>query len=122
MPVAMMLLAVAWTQAAYFLLTGLWPLVDVRSFQAVTGPKTDLWLVHTVGVLVAAVAVPIGLAAHHRRVTPEIGVLAVGAALGLAAVDVAYVVRRVIRPVYLLDAAAGLALVAGWAVAWAAHR
>ncbi|MDB5296907.1 MAG: hypothetical protein JWO31_2890 [Phycisphaerales bacterium] len=44
-----------------------------------------------------------------------------GSAAGLAAVDVVYVVRRVIRPVYLLDAAAELVLMAGWAVGWARH-
>jgi hypothetical protein len=45
----------ATTQAAYYLMTGLWPLFHRRSFEAVTGPKTDYWLVRTVGVLVAAI-------------------------------------------------------------------
>jgi hypothetical protein len=44
-------------QAAYYLATGLWPLVHLPSFEAVTGPKTDDWLVHMVGLL-AAVVVP----------------------------------------------------------------
>ena len=35
-----------------YLATGLWPLFNIESFQQVTGPKTDLWLVRTVGVLV----------------------------------------------------------------------
>ena len=30
-----------WVQGAYFLVTGVWPLVSIRSFQAVTGKKTD---------------------------------------------------------------------------------
>jgi hypothetical protein len=113
-----MLLIVAWVQAVYYFLTGVWPLVDIVSFQKVTGRKTDLWLVRTVGVLIAAVALPIGLAAYHRRLTPEIAVLAVGCALGLAAIDVVYVARRVIFPIYLLDAAAEVMLVAGWAIGW----
>lgn len=29
----------------YFLLTGIWPLVHRRSFERVTGPKSDYWLV-----------------------------------------------------------------------------
>jgi hypothetical protein len=29
-------------QGAYFLVTGVWPLVHMPSFLAVTGPKTDL--------------------------------------------------------------------------------
>ena len=40
-------------QAVYFLLTGIWPLLSIRTFQMVTGRKTDTWLVKTVGVLVA---------------------------------------------------------------------
>src|SRR5437879_6174180 len=32
-------------QGLYFLLTGLWQLLSISSFQAVTGPKHDLWLV-----------------------------------------------------------------------------
>jgi hypothetical protein len=50
-----------WVQGAYYLATGIWPLVSVETFQWVTGPKTDHlpsgyeadhWLVMTVGVLV----------------------------------------------------------------------
>jgi hypothetical protein len=54
-------------QGWFYVLTGLWAIVDIGSFQAVTGPKTDLWLVKTVGVLVGviiiAIASPLGLAA-----------------------------------------------------------
>ena len=38
-------------QGAYFLGTGVWPLVLMPSFESVTGPKVDKWLVRTVGVL-----------------------------------------------------------------------
>ena len=47
---------VAAVQGAYFVLTGIWPLFGINSFQAVTGAKTDLWLVYTVGCLVAWLA------------------------------------------------------------------
>jgi hypothetical protein len=36
-----------WVQGIYYLLTGLWPLVSIGTFQMVTGEKTDVWLVHT---------------------------------------------------------------------------
>lgn len=36
---------------AFMLATGMWPLLSIKSFQAVTGPKEDLWLVKTVGCL-----------------------------------------------------------------------
>jgi hypothetical protein len=66
--------ALLWVQGAYFLLTGVWPLVSIRSFQWVTGPKTDHvhtgreadhWLVMTVGVLVTSVAVTLLTAAFR---------------------------------------------------------
>ena len=111
---------IAYAQAAYFAVTGIWPLVHVRSFMAVTGPKIDLWLVKTVGVLVTAVGVPIGLSAWNGRITPEVVALAVGSAAALGAVDVVYVLKRVIAKIYLLDAIAEAILILAWILAW--HR
>jgi hypothetical protein len=50
---------VALAQGAYYLLTGVWPLLSLRTFELVTGPKTDDWLVRTVGVLVLAVVLAV---------------------------------------------------------------
>lgn len=44
------------SQATYIFLTALWPLVHLESFMAVTGYKTDVWLVKTVGALLIPVA------------------------------------------------------------------
>jgi hypothetical protein len=44
-------LAVA--QGLVYVTSGLWPLVHLRSFEAITGPKTDRWLVKTIGALIA---------------------------------------------------------------------
>jgi hypothetical protein len=110
-------------QGLYFLITGIWPLVSIETFQAVTGPKTDHlvtgresdhWLVNTVGVLVTANALVLLLAAWRNRPSPEVVLLAVGSALGLTAIDVVYVTRDVIRPIYLADAALELVFVAAW--------
>lgn len=98
----------------FYLVTGVWPLLDLRTFQAVTGPKTDRWLVKTVGVLIAVVGSVLVLAGLRREETDEIPVLAIGSAAGLAAIDGIYVARRRISPIYLLDAAAEIALVAAW--------
>jgi len=75
---------VALAQGSYYVLTGVWSLVHIRSFQAVTGPKTDLWLVKTVGVLVIAIGGVLCSAGLRRQATPEIPSLAVGSAVGLA--------------------------------------
>ena len=104
-------------QGAFYLATGVWPLLHLGSFEAVTGPKTDDWLVRTVGVLVAVIGFVLLMAVRRGRVTPEIVLLGAGSAAGLAAIDVVYVLAHVISPIYLLDAAAELGLASAWAVA-----
>jgi hypothetical protein len=87
-------------QAAYLIATGIWPLVHYRSFEAVTGPKTDAWMVQTVG----AVAVVLGIAAATSDRQRSL-VLSVGSTLAFGVTEVAPVLRGRIRKVYLLDAA-----------------
>ena len=108
---------VAGAQAVYFVATGAWPLVHIPSFLAVTGPKTDLWLVRTVGVLVLVIGVVIGLAAYRGGIDGQVITLAIGGAVALTAVDVIYVLKRVIPRIYLLDAVVEVVLMAAWAVA-----
>lgn len=109
--------SLALLQGVYFAGTGVWSLVDVRSFQAVTGPKTDIWLVKTVGALVTSIGATLIAAARGRRVTRETGILAATSAAALAMVDVYYVARGRIAKVYLADALAELALLGAWAIA-----
>jgi hypothetical protein len=109
-----MLPRIALIQGFYFLVTGIWPLLHIQSFLLVTGPKTDLWLVKTVGVLVGVIGAVLLGAARSRRITREIVLLAVGSALGLAMIDLVY--ARHFSPVYLADAAAELCLVLFWAI------
>ena len=99
----------------YYLVTGIWPLLHIRSFERITGPKTDKWLVKTAGALITATGAALLLAAKRDRVGPETATLAVGSAVGLTAIDVVYVAKRRIRWVYLLDALLEVALVVGWA-------
>ena len=105
-----------WVQGIYYLITGVWPLVSMDTFLAVTGPKTDLWLVRTVGALLAVIAVVLLTAAVRQDRWTEIGVLAVGSAAVLLVIDVIYVVLQVIPPVYLADAAVELVLLSRWIV------
>ena len=107
----------ALTQGAFYALTGIWSIVDIESFERVTGPKTDHWLVKTVGTVVTAIGGTLLLAARRRQITREVTWLAVSSAIGLASVDVVYVSKKRISPVYLLDAAAELVLSAGWVFA-----
>jgi hypothetical protein len=107
---------VAVAQGLYSLVTGIWPLVDLRSFEAISGPKVDGWLVKTVGALVAVTGGVLLSAAKRERITPEIAALGAGTAVALGTIDVVYVARRRISPVYLLDAALEGVFLVGWFV------
>jgi len=109
-------------QGAYFFLTGIWPLISIHTFQKVTGPKTDLWLVKTVGSLVAVIGLVIFLAGLRGSVTIEVVVLGVCSCAALAAVDVNYSLRGVISRIYLLDAVLEIALILLWVGSLAANR
>jgi hypothetical protein len=126
-PTSSLARGVAALQGLYYVATGVWPLVSMETFLAVTGDKTDHlqsphqglydhWLVVTVGVLVLAIGAAL-LVAAWRGPSAEAVTLAVGSIIGLTAVDVVYVSRKVIGPVYLLDALGEVVLLVGWLVA-----
>jgi hypothetical protein len=104
-------------QGAFYAATGAWPFVSMRSFEAVTGPKMERWLVKTVGGLIGVIGGALVSAGARRRVTPELAMLGAGSAIVLAGIDVYYVSKRRISPVYLLDAVAELGIAAAWAMA-----
>ncbi len=106
---------VAALQAAFYVGTGVWPLVHRSSFERVTGPKADFWLAQTVGVTVTAIGAGLAQAAARRRpVPPELRTVACTGAAGLALIDLVFVARRRISPVYLVDALAEAALIGAW--------
>ena len=103
-------------QGSYFVVTGIWPIVHLRSFEAITGPKLEGWLVKTVGALIAVVGAVLVDAAARRRVDRSVTALAIGTAAALTTVDVVYAGKRRISPIYFADAVAELGLLAAWAV------
>ena len=107
---------IALVQGIYYLITGIWPLLHLPSFEAVSGPKTDKWLVRTVGVLITVIGAVLCLAAARQKPLsePEIASLALGSAAGLTAIDVVYVAKGRIWPIYLLDALLEIGLIAAW--------
>jgi len=101
-------------QGLYYLATGIWPIVDIASFQAITGPKYETWLVRTVGLVIAIVGLTLLIAARKQRAGASTAVLAIGTAVALALVDIIFTIRRDIPPIYLLDAVAEIGLVTWW--------
>ena len=90
-------------QGAYYLATGIWPVLNRRSFEAVSGKKHDFWLVRTVGAITAAAGLSITIASRRKESTTEMAALKLGTALGFAAIDLTFGLRRRISAVYLLD-------------------
>jgi hypothetical protein len=110
-----MLPRIAKVQGAYFILTGVWPILHLRSFEAVTGPKLDGWLVKTFGGLVAAVGVALLVAEREGSSRSKaVRALGVGSAVALAVADSVYSCNGRISPVYLVDAVAEAAIAGAW--------
>jgi hypothetical protein len=105
---------VALAQGIYFVVFGLWPIFSMSTFLKVTGPKTDLWLVKTVGIILAVIGAVLIFAQVNGEVNTSIILLAIGSALSLAIIEFIYVAKRVISPIYLGDAVIELILIAWW--------
>jgi hypothetical protein len=105
---------VSLVQGIYFFVFGIWPILHMKSFLRVTGPKTDLWLVKTVGIILAVIGAVLILAQVNAEINTPIIVLAIGSALNLALVEFIYVAKRVISPIYLGDAFLELILIGWW--------
>ncbi|WP_181312068.1 hypothetical protein [Nocardioides campestrisoli] len=108
---------VAACQGAFNVIGGLWPLLSIKSFEAIYGPKTDRWLEYTVAGLLTTVGVAQLKAARDDELTTA-RLVGLGTAATLLAIDLVYVPRGRIRWTYLQDAVCE----AGWLAAWAAAR
>lgn len=89
-------------------------MVHIESFQKVTGPKADLWLVKTVGLLLVGIGAGLIVAALRQQFDPAIIVIAIASAAALVAVEIVYVLKHVIAPIYLADAAIELVFIFAW--------
>ena len=105
---------VALFQGFYLLVSGVWPIFHIASFIKITGPKTDLWLVKTVGVLLSVIGAILLYAGVNDQVTAAIFFLGIGSAAGLTAIEIIYVSKKVILPIYLLDAVIEILLIIWW--------
>ncbi len=109
-------------QGAYYVLTGVWPLLSMRTFEAVTGPKVDRWLVKTVGALVTVMGGALLLAGRRGHISEEVLLVGAGSAVGLTGIDLGSSLSGRISKVYLLDALAEMLLLLGWGLALACRR
>ena len=109
--------ATAACQGAFNVLTGLWPLVHMGSFEAVTGPKHDKWLVRTVSGLLVTIGVEQLRSVRSGQGLQSARRMGVGTAATLVAIDVFYASRGRISKVYLLDAVVEVMILTSWLAA-----
>ncbi len=103
-------------QGAYYFVSGAWPLIAPHSFQVVTGPKLEFWLVETIGLLLTVVGAVLFLAGRAGRVTREIAFLGIGLAAALGSIDIWCVLEPHTTRAYWIDAAVQLGLLGTWVV------
>jgi hypothetical protein len=106
----------AGVHAGYLIATGVWPFVHRRSFEAVTGPKREFWLVRTVGGLAAATGSTLALAALTGRRRPETVLLALASGLVFVGADVR--AARTESRLYLGDSLLQLSFAPAWLLSW----
>jgi hypothetical protein len=102
------------TQGVFYVTTGLWPVVHLRSFERVTGRKRDKWLVQTTGGLIAAVGGALVVGAFDRQRSRSLATLGVASAAALGLADVYFAGKGRISPVYFGDAAIEAVMIAAW--------
>lgn len=98
----------------FLVAAGAWPVVHLESFEAVTGPKADDWLVKTIGGLLATIGAALVAGSLERPPPRSLRLLGAGTALTLGAADVVYVGKGRISPVYLADAAVQALFARSW--------
>ena len=103
-----------WIEAVYYFVTGMWGLIDIKSFMKVTGPKTDLWLVKTVALLLITASFSFAVALAANTFHWPVAVLAACYNASLAYIDFYYAEKKVISPVYIMDGIVELMFVLTW--------
>lgn len=101
-------------QTIYTLGTAIWPLVHVESFMQVTGVKTDVWLVKTVGALLVPMALCLGTYLFiqcDRRPAMLLGGLS---AVAFICIDFYYALNDVISNVYMADGSLQAVFLFAW--------
>jgi energy-converting hydrogenase Eha subunit E len=100
-------------QGVYYLLTGIWPLVSMSTFEAISGPKTDDWLVKMVGLLAATIGTTLLLGVRLPAPRSQVIALALLSTVSFASIDLVYGLSGRISAVYLADAVIEIVLALG---------
>jgi TRAP-type uncharacterized transport system fused permease subunit len=111
-----------WIDGLYSLVTAVWPLVDIDSFMMVTGPKTDIWLVKTVSVLILAIAVFFLLQLKYKSPIVPVAMLGIVMSAGLLFIDFYYPSIDRIANIYMADGVVQAVFLISWVYMMANHK
>jgi hypothetical protein len=103
-------------QSGYYLLTALWAIIDINSFIAVTGPKTDIWLVKTTAAMIITISLTLGSYLFMQGNRFPAIILGSISAFSFAIIDFYYVAENVISNIYILDGIFESILLIGWGI------
>lgn len=105
------------TQGVFYVITGLWPIVHLKSFERVTGNKRESWLAKSMGALVTAVGAALIVGSLEERPSRTLKVLGMGSAVALGLADLVFAKHSRAPKVYIGDAVAEGAALATWIIA-----
>jgi hypothetical protein len=101
-------------QSSYTFLTAVWPVIDIKSFMEVTGYKTDVWLVKTVGALLIPIAISLVSYLYFSADKRPVLLLGSTTALAFICIDFYYALNDTIPDIYLLDGIIEIVFLTGW--------
>lgn len=101
-------------QCIYTFITAVWPLIDIESFMLVTGYKTDLWLVKTVGAILVSVSLCMATHLFIRTDHIPVVVLAITSSIAFICIDFYYALNDTISDIYMADGALQILFLTGW--------
>ncbi len=87
-------------QGLYYLVTGLWPIIHLSSFEVVTGPKASIFLLYMISFLTVVIAITL-LLSFNKEKSREIIFLSLASPLAFMINEVLF--RGQIRGIYFLD-------------------
>jgi energy-converting hydrogenase Eha subunit E len=105
----------AMAQGAYDMVGGLWPLIHMPSFEAVTGPKEDDWLVRSVAGILLVMGAVLMFDAFRHHVSHSVRIMAGGISAVLAIVALVSSLAGFISLLYFIDGIIHLSFALAWA-------
>jgi hypothetical protein len=91
-----------------------WPIIDIESFMLVTGYKTDVWLVKTVGAILISISLCMATHLFIRTDHVPVVVLCIASSIAFISIDFYYALNDTISDIYIADGALQIFFLIAW--------